>query len=763
MHTPRHQGFKLLVLTALLAVLALGAGVAGADDAKNDSPKYVILGFDGADPELIDKYMAEGLLPNLEALAKEGTYSPLLPTNPPQTPVSWSTFATGMNPGRTEIFDFLYRQSGSYTPELALATAGKKTLLLGRWNGLVLGSVLGLVLALVVLLVLKLCKVRSGWSLGVAALVLVAAALLLMGPIDELLPEELPTATNNRQGKPFWTYAAESGLNVRVVRVPVTFPAEELPHGSKMISGLGVPDMRRRVGTPTLFTSDPVVTAEQNEFSIEVTPLPSRRGKMETAVIGPYNYPFHVYVTEKAREAWTEAGLSAAERRERERELDAELVEAGHPKQMKAKIGLEVTDESVTWSLSGQSGTLEVGEWSDWVSVDFPMNWLIDKARPLRGMGRFKLLALEPEIELYFSPLNFHSGCRPPVDVSWPPEWAEEITKEQGEFKTQGWAIDTWTPVVGYGGIDLFVEDMNFTVDGFAKVMEVGLSEPSVDMYVQIYYFTDRAGHMFWHQLDPSHPLHQPELADQYEKAMRDAYVRMDELVGRARELAGDDVVFMVLSDHGFASFRRQVNINTWLYENGYLALKGETQTRNLEQLFDRHVTGVTVFSGIDWSRTKAWAMGLGAVYINQVGREPEGIVMPGEEYDQLVAEIKEGLENAVDEKTGVKPIYKVYTRDEMYGDYNEEKVADLRVANRDGYRVSWQDTLGGLSTTVFEDNPRSWTGDHCSLQPTEVRGIFFLNRPINVNDPGIVDIAPTILQTLGIEPEEKLDGRVIW
>ncbi len=244
---------------------------------------------------------------------------------------------------------------------------------------------------------------------------------------------------------------------------------------------------------------------------------------------------------------------------------------------------------------------------------------------------------------------------------------------------------------------------------------------------------------------------------------MEATYRRMDELIGRAHDLAGEDALFVVLSDHGFSSFRRQINYNTWLYKNGYLALKGQTRTRSLEQLFDKDVSGVDVFSGIDWSRTKAWAMGLGSVYINLVGREPQGIVMPGQEYEEVVKALQEGLQNEVDPVTGENPVYKVYRRDEIYKGYDPNKIPDLRPANRLNYRVSWQDTLGGLATEVFENNDRVWSGDHCSLEPSFVRGILIVNRKLKVDDPRIIDVAPSILGTLDLKPDAELDGRVIW
>ena len=125
----------------VFAVFALamlwGAGV-GAEP-----PKVVVIGFDGADARLVEEYMAAGGLPNLAKLKQEGTYRPLLPTNPPQTPVSWSSFATGIDPGRTEIFDFLKRDAQSYLPSIGLIQEGRKTFLWGERNGQVLGFAAG--------------------------------------------------------------------------------------------------------------------------------------------------------------------------------------------------------------------------------------------------------------------------------------------------------------------------------------------------------------------------------------------------------------------------------------------------------------------------------------------------------------------------------------------------------------------------------------------------------------------------------------------
>ncbi len=753
--TASRRSFLAAALVLLAAVPALASGAR--------KPKVVVIGFDGADPKLVEQYRAQGLMPNLDRIAKEGgTFSPLMPTNPAQTPVSWSAFATGLNPGRTEIFDFLQRRGGQYVPDFALAAPGKRTFLFGERNGWYIAAGLGLLLALVEFLLLRAFRLNRGVAGAAALATVVALTIGLSGPIGKLLPVELPAAANNRKGTPFWTLAANGGAKVRVTHVPVTFPAEKLPEGSTMISGLGVPDMRGRVGVPTYFTSDPAFSAGNNEFSLELARLPAKRGPIESRVIGPYNYPFYQYVLERARDTWKAEGLPKGEREQKERELGESLKSRGTVDRFELPLKLDVSDTSLTWQVSGQKGTLKPGEWSDWVILDFPVNWLVDRLQPLRGMARFKLIALEPEVELYLSPINFHPSCHP-VAFSWPENWAQKLSGDVGLFKTIGWTIDTWSYPSNVGGIDLFLDDMWFTVAASDRIMERSLTEPGADVVVQIYDFTDRAGHMLWHEIDDRNPLFKPELAQKYRQAMEKVYAKMDQVIGRAHDLAGPDALFLVLSDHGFTSFRRQINYNTWLAKHGLLVLKGQTQARNLEQLFDKDVTGVNVFGGIDWSATKAWAMGLGSIYVNVVGREPNGIVMPGPEYDNVVREIQQGLEGEVDPVTGEHPVYKVYRRDDIYHGYDPGKIPDLRTANAENYRVSWQDTLGGIATEVFQDNDRVWSGDHCSVEPKFVRGILLVNRKLNVQDPAILDMAPSILRELGLKPDATLDGRAIW
>jgi predicted AlkP superfamily phosphohydrolase/phosphomutase len=392
--------------------------------------------------------------------------------------------------------------------------------------------------------------------------------------------------------------------------------------------------------------------------------------------------------------------------------------------------------------------------------MDFPVNALVDHLAPVTGMGRFKLLQIEPELQLYLSPINFHPGCHGPVAFAWPPDYSKEIQRRFGLYKTIGWALDTWSLPSGVGDEHLFLEDMEFTVAKYEEIMLGLLGDGDIDLYIQIYYFTDRIGHLFWQFMDPGHPLFNPARAERFRPKMLEAYQRMDELVGEARELAGPDALFLVLSDHGFSSFRRGVNYNNWLVANGFMTLKNQpASAATLEKLFDTR----ELFGDVDWSRTKAYALGLGSIYVNLKGREKHGIVLPGPECEEVLTQIKEGLESLVDPLTGERPVSRVWRREEIYEDFDPLLIPDLRAGNALNYRVSWQTTLGGFGETVVEDNLRAWSGDHCSNDPDLVRGIFLVNRPINTAEPRMIDIMPTVLDALGVEIPPEVQGRSLF
>ncbi len=279
------------------------------------------------------------------------------------------------------------------------------------------------------------------------------------------------------------------------------------------------------------------------------------------------------------------------------------------------------------------------------------------------------------------------------------------------------------------------------------------------DLLVHQFEFPDRVGHVFWRIIDPQHPAYNPALVPKWGDALLRTYQLMDAIVGDAMRAADTHhAALIVLSDHGFASFRKSVNYNTWLVMNGYMTLKTgvEVKARNVEMLFDQG----QFWENVDWSKTRAYAMGLGEMYINLRGRESQGIVQPGAEYDALKAELKQRLVTMTDVENGEHPVRRVIAREEAYRQFDPNMIPDLFVTNNDGYRVSWQTSLGGIPKALIEPNKQVWSGDHCSVDPEIVKGIFFYNRKLTSDRaPYIADVYPTVLGLLGVKAPYQLDG----
>jgi predicted AlkP superfamily phosphohydrolase/phosphomutase len=708
---------KTLIAAALLA---LAAGPLAAEPPK----KLIILGFDGADAKLTQRWMDEGKLPNLAKLRAKGTFSPLRPTIPSQTPVSWSTFSTGLNPGRHGVFDFLKRDPKTYHPAFAAAEEGREDFLFGKNNGPFLGAIAGAALALLLLLLLKLFRLRTAIAGAVAVVLGIAAGAGAGIAATRLLPVSRPIAISNQQGDTFWKLLGKAGKRVRVLRIPVTFPPKPFAHG-ELLSGLGVPDLSGRIGKPFYFTSELFFTPKGGgDFSGEIVELVDNKGTIDTEIKGPPNQLFP-----------KKDGLDYIK--------------------IPMRLAVAADRKSLRIEVTGNQLTLKPGEWSRWVRFTFPFNAVIK----LKGIGRFRLLSLDPEVRLYLSPIDFDPENLPPgFDVTTPGGFVHQLTRRHGLFKTRGWMIDTWSMQGGTIDEQTFLDDVKMTVDKDEEILKATLAESDWDVLVHYFEFTDRVQHMMFRFFDPKHPLYTAEGAAKWGGSILRSYQEMDRLVGEVMEQR-PDAALMVVSDHGFASFRRGMNYNTWLVQNGLMALNGQDAKRmNLEDLFDRG----DFFVNVDWSRTKAYALGLGQIYVNLAGREGKGIVQPGAEYQQVAAQIKQGLEAFVDAETGEHPVAHVFTRDEAYaGVYDPLLIPDLIPSNSEGYRVGWQDALGGIGKAIVEPNTEVWSGDHCSVYPPLVQGILFSSFKLNApNGAYMGDVMPTLLGLYDVKPTTNLDGK---
>jgi len=701
----RRSLFGLLWLTTSLSLAA-------------ESPRVVVLGFDGMDAGIVEQMMAAGRLPNLAALKARGGYSPLTPTVPAQTPVSWATFSTGLDPGGHEIFDFLKRNPQDRVPTFAVAEEISVPFLFGRNTPIVFGAAGYLLFtiagALVFIVRRRLLPVVVFEVLGLAA----GAALFMAA--RAWLPAERPGVRNNRNGPTFW---AETGARpATVMRMPVTFPPERF-EGGRQLSGLGVPDLSGRIGKPFYFTSDPFFAPRVgNDFSVEVVKLETNTGRQTVRITGPPGKPFG-----------------------REGSIDLAL-----------DLTVAVSRDRLDIEAAGERVSLKPGEWSGWVSLPFRVNPLVT----VHGYGRFRLQSVSPEIALYLSPIQFDPERLPPgLELSYPAGFARSLVRDFGRFKTMGWAIDTWSIQSGTLDEGAFLQDVDATVQADRKIFD-SLLKSRDKLLFHYFEFTDRVGHVFWRLRDPQHPAYDAALARKYGDAVEKSYETADAIVGDAAKTLQPTDVLLVLSDHGFATWRRSVNYNTWLVENGYLVLTGGVGRKSLEALFSRG----QFWENVDWTKSRAYAMGLGDVYVNLEGREKGGIVKPGAEYEALRKELSERLTAMADPKNGERAVSRVFRREEVYRRFDPRVIPDLIVTNTRGYRVSWQSSLGVPTASVFEDNLDVWSGDHCSVDPDLVRGIFFSSKPFHADRvPGIADVTASLRALLGAPAPAEAAGRALW
>jgi predicted AlkP superfamily phosphohydrolase/phosphomutase len=262
---------------------------------------------------------------------------------------------------------------------------------------------------------------------------------------------------------------------------------------------------------------------------------------------------------------------------------------------------------------------------------------------------------------------------------------------------------------------------------------------------------SDRISHMFYRYLDPTHPANAGKDVEQHKHVIAEMYGKMDELVGELRAKLGPDpdTVLMVISDHGFTNFRRGVNLNTWLKDNGYLVLKEGSET------------SPDWFANVDWKKTRAFTLGLTGVFLNRVGREAHGIV---EKIDvaALARELKAKLEALRDPADGQAAIKEVFVTHELHHGPYADMAPELLIGYHKGFRHSWDCATGAVSEEIFSDNTKSWSGDHC-VDPRLVPGVFWCNRKIARDDPALIDIAPTVLDLFGVEVPHYMQGRALF
>jgi len=621
---------------------------------KGKVDRVIVVGFDGLDPDIVDDLRAKGKLPNLSKIIENGSFRRMRSTCPPISPVAWSSFSTGVNPGKHNIFDFLAPERRSYMSKLSSADIRppSKWLSLGRYR----------------------------------------------------IPLSKPSYRSLRKSKPFWTVLSEYEIFSSVIRVPITFPPDEF--GGVLLSSLCVPDLRGTQGSFSFYTTNErAISNYTGGFAYKLAKV---NGTYEGDLIGPENI----------------------------------MVKDGGPLRLGFKLVPGNNGNSAELIIGKESWHLELGKHSPWVVLEFNAGLGVK----VRGISRFILKSLDPDVELYVTPINIDPE-KPAMPISHPFSYSVYLAKLLGPFATLGLAEDTWALNERIIDEDQFLEQAYLINEERERMLFNELDKVKRGAIACVFDITDRIQHMLWRYIDPDHPANRDKESERHKDAIEKLYLKVDEIVGRLLPYVDDRTALIIMSDHGFKGFRRGVNLNSWLKKEGYLHLKEGEQSGEW-------------FEGVDWSRTKAYALGLGGIYLNLKGRESQGIVDPADA-PNLVMELKDLLTGLMDDETGEIAIKNVYDAREVYSGPYVAEGPDLIIGYNAGYRASWEGVTGKVTDEVFTDNTKAWSGDHC-IDPECVPAVLISNRKIANPNPSIQDIAPSILSLLGVPVPPYMDGEVV-
>ncbi len=507
-----------------------------------------------------------------------------------------------------------------------------------------------------------------------------------------------------RRGEAFWEVLERHGVESSIIRIPANFP----PTGkaTRELSGMGTPDIVGTYGTFSFYTSVLFAFSGENISGGDVYEAWEENGVVEAKLYGPDNpfltesekvsIPFSVYI-----------------------DPDEDIAK------------LEIGDEE---------RVLEAGEWSDWVPVSFDLI----PTQTLGGICRFYLRSVRPEFELYVSPINFDPKA-PALPISHPDDYAAELAAESGYFYTQGMPEDVQALREKVLTREEFMAQARIAGEEIRRQYDVVLDQfqsGGSPRRLLFYYFgnLDQVSHMMFRVIDPEHPTYDPEADGKFSGVIEELYRNADEVVGYTLDHMAEDTTLVVMSDHGFTSLRRQFSVNTWLKEAGYLTVRNANMAND-----------PGMFVNVDWTRTRAYGVGLNGLYINLKGREPNGIVDPGDR-EALMREIADEITRVIDPATGKPAVGRAYMREEFFQDRGEIEVGpDIVIGFAKGTGGSGQSSLGAVPAEIFEDNTEEWTGDH-GMDHETVPGILLTNRPLKKEAPRLQDLAGAILAEFGID-----------
>jgi predicted AlkP superfamily phosphohydrolase/phosphomutase len=503
----------------------------GADTEK----RVLVLGIDGMDWLITTRMLDEGKLPHFRALANGGGFSPLLSSIPPQSPVAWSNFITGADPGGHGIFDFVHRDRETYLPYLSTSKvepAPEKARVLG-------------------------IPVRNRFAMPFT---------------DYVFPLAGGATLNLRKGVAFWQVLEAAGVPCTIFKIPANFPPITSDGGLvRSISGMGTPDILGTYGTFSFYTTDPWPGSDDLSGGY-VYPVRVEDGVVHATLFGPPN-DFKDYEKIGEREG---APVSYSEKKVG---IDFEVyVDPSNP-----VARLDIGDAEVL---------LTEGEFSEWVEVEFVM---VPNLVTVSGLARFYLKSTHPVFELYITPVQINPANQV-LPITDPPEYGQELVDAVGYFYTQNMPEDTKALEHGIFDNAIFTQQSTIVFDERLECFRYELSQFEEGLLYFYFGSLDQSTHMMWRCMDVGHPAYNPEEDAEFSDFLENLYIKFDAVLGEVMRTVDENTTLIVLSDHGFAPYYRQFHLNRWLYDEGYLVLKPGVRPAQVEWLLGVDWTQTTAY-----------------------------------------------------------------------------------------------------------------------------------------------------------------------
>jgi len=371
------------------------------------------------------------------------------------------------------------------------------------------------------------------------------------------------------------------------------------------------------------------------------------------------------------------------------------------------------------------------------------------------------------------------------TNYTYPPELKNKLSEIVG-----GYEVLPAIVLTRHGEEKEYLKMFNETLSKGVKAAQYLMSSFPWDLFVCVFFVSDVVQHYFWHHMDVNHPRHVDNSA--YKDAIKNFYKRIDEAIGTLTKQFQKDTDILIVSDHGFGPLYGGFSINKWLQDNDFLryqsSIQDEPMKSGLLKLRDfllirlnlRLIHLITrlmpdtlaqrlVFTAeekdqtlkmlrsINWTRTKAYALGqMGKIFINLKGRQPNGIVEPGREYERVRDDIIEGLYQMVNPETGKSLGFQIYKREELYHGQFADLAPDIVVVAEKYYPLTSSSELRLCEPTT-------------AISATHTRQGVFMAFGTDIKKEGlrlvglkIYDIAPTILHILGLPVPKDMDGRVV-